>query len=166
MTNDQTDSNLFNKSNYDIEDLDTEIKVDQLCSALLKSFHQYLLNERQIEPLEAGSLAAGADYFLREFIIGHRRTNIFDCTSEQVKQFGGNWYIVKNLEPNLSELAIILTGTASFFDFCAAKQLTSTANAEQIEQLCANFDFFQQRIDTFHEISGDGYRAWDQACPF
>jgi len=165
MKNNSDKTELFNKTNYQIDDLDSEIKVDQLCSALLKRFHQYLLNDLQLDPLEAGSQAAGADYFLREFIIGGRRDNIFNCTAEQIKQFGGNWYIVKNLEPKMPELEIMLSGTASFFMFCAANELTSSENAEQISSACADLDFFRQRINDFHAITGAGFKAWDKACP-
>lgn len=156
---------LHKKSNFQIEDLDSEIRVDQLCTALLKRFHQYLLQQQNLEPLEAGSQAAGADYFLREFLIGNRRQNIFAATEELVRMFAGNWYIVNNLEPNMEELSAMLRGTANFYRYCAEHELVANAETEKIIATCEDTDYFQQRIDDFHDISGDGYKAWVQACP-
>ncbi len=156
---------LHDKSNFQIVDLDSEIRADRFCSALLKHFHQFLLGTLNLEPLEAGSQAAGADYFLREFMIGKRRDNIFNASAEQVLQFAGNWYIISNLEPNMEELSVMLRGTASFYRYCAEHNLSTPENSEQIKQTCNKIDYFQERIETFHNISGDGYSAWDKACP-
>ncbi|WP_303720929.1 hypothetical protein [Malonomonas rubra] len=156
---------LHNKSNYRIDDLDSEIRVDRLCSALLKKFHQHLLRQLQFDPLNAGSQAAGADYFLREFMIGKRRQNIFDATAAQIKQFAGNWYIISNLEPNMEELGVMLQGTASFYRYCADNNLVQPETADEIVETCQQTDFFQQRIEDFHAISGNGYTDWDRACP-
>lgn len=156
---------LHDQANFQIVDLDSEIRADHFCSTLLKHFHQHLLQGRNLEPLEAGSQAAGADYFLREYMIGKRRENIYNATAERVLQFAGNWYIISNLEPNMEELTAILRGTASFYHYCAEYNLTTIANSEQIEQTCDKTDYFQHRIEDFHNISGDGYNAWVKACP-
>lgn len=165
MSENRNQPDIFNKLNYDISDLATEIKVDQLCSMLLKDFHQHLLAELKLAPLDAGALAAGADYFLREFLIGGRQENIFNCTPERIRQFGGHWYIIRNLEPNMAELTTMLSGTAGFYQYCADKKLTEAGNAEAIRQSCSELDYYRQRIEDFHAISGDGFAAWEQACP-
>ena len=158
-------TSLHNPENYSIKDLESEISVDRLCSALLKKFHQYLLQEQQLEPLEAGSQAAGADYFLREFVVGKLRCNIFRVTASQVRQFAGHWYIISNLEPNITELNAMLASAANFYRYCAAYQLVSAETADEIASTCQQSDFFQQRIEDFHNITGDGYSDWEQACP-
>jgi len=165
MNNEENAADIFTRSNYDISDLDSEIKADQLCAALLKDYHQHLLAELKLEPLDAGALAAGADYFLREFLIGARQENIFDCVSERVRQFGGHWYIIRNLEPNMAELTAMLSGTAGFYQYCFEKQLTDADTAEAITQTCSDLAYFHQRIEDFHAIIGDGFSAWEQACP-
>ena len=156
---------LHDKNNYQIIDLDSEIRADRFCADLLKVFHQQLLKVRQLEPLEAGSQAAGADYFLREFMIGKCRKNIFAVTAQDIRQFAGNWYIVSNLEPNLAELQTMLAGADSFSQYCAGHKLVTPDTAEQISAACSQLDYFQQRIDDFHNISGDGFSTWDKECP-
>lgn len=149
---------------YTITDLDSEIRADQYCQSLLKHFHRWLLREKKYAPLKAGQLAAGADYFLREFLIGARRMNIFCITPRQIRQFGGNWYIVQNLEPNMAELTPMLDGTAHFYHYCAELELVPAPLATAIEQETSNLAYYRQRIDDFHALTDNGYHAWEQAC--
>ncbi|SHJ58686.1 hypothetical protein SAMN02745165_02729 [Malonomonas rubra DSM 5091] len=165
MSDNQTQTEIFDKNNYQISDLDSEIRVDRLCSELLKAFHQYLLQELKLEPIDAGSQAAGADYFLREFLIGSRQENIFDCTAKRARQFGGHWYIIRNLEPNMEELTTLLSGTAGFYQYCAHNKLISEKDAREITRTCADLDYYRQRIEDFHAIVGDGFASWEKACP-
>lgn len=156
---------LHSKENYDISSLEDEIRADRHCAALLKNFHRYLLDELQAEPLEAGALAAGADYFLREFIIGDRRENILDVTGRRIRQFGGNWYIIRNLEPNMEELLDMIEGADAFYRYCSTLKLVTAEIAEEVSRECARLDDFARRIEEFHAISGDGFKVWDQDCP-
>lgn len=151
-------------NDFNINDLDSEIAVDQHCAQLLKQFHQQLCHEG-IEALEAGQLAHGADYFLRDFVIADRRKNIFAVDPVCVKQFAGHWYITKNLEPNIKELAGMLQGVAVFYNYLLQQGLIEQAQLEQIVCATAEIDFYRQRIDQFWEIVDDGYHQWCAACP-
>ncbi len=161
----QTESADIDKASYSIASLEDEIRVDQRCSAFLKSFHRFLLEEQQLDPLEAGSLAAGADYFLRDFVIDNRRLNIFSVTADLVRSFGGHWYITSNLEPNLAELTAMLMGAESFYRYCSAKNLIDSETAEKISVACHDFDYYTLRIDSFLDLTGDGFIAWAKDCP-
>lgn len=152
-------------SQFDIASLEDEIRADQLCVELLKQFCTYLSEQEDEDPLTAGALARGADHFLREFIIGDRRENLFRLSPERVRQFAGNWYIVKTLEPNMAELGDILDGVAAFYDWLAKLGLYDSGQAEKITWHCRQLDFYQQRIDQFWDIKDDGYSSWNRACP-
>jgi hypothetical protein len=156
---------LQDRAGYAIATLEDEIRADRQCAALLKQFHQYLLRELRTEPLEAGALAAGADYFLREFIIGDRRENILEIPAVRIRQFGGHWYIVRNLEPNREELDDMLQGTAAFYRYCAARNLIAETAAEAIAAECGRLDDYIRRIEAFHAISGGGFKNWRNSCP-
>jgi len=155
---------LVAHENYDIDSLETEIRADRYCKQLLKHFHRWLLEQQRRQALDAGRLAAGADYFLRDFLIGARRQNIFNATSEHLRQFGGNWYIVNNLEPNSAELEPMLLGAALFYAYCAEQNLFSAEVAKEIETIARQSAFFSDRIEGFHQLQDDGYSAWNQAC--
>ncbi len=153
------------RENYDTGTLEDELRINRLCKQLLKEFHQHLVAVLQLEPLEAGEQAAGADYFLLDFMIDHQRANIFASSEQYLKKFAGNWYIINNLEPNIEELRVMLDGTANFYHYCAKLKLVNPESAEQIAAACRQIDYYQQRIEVFLDISGDGYIAWEQECP-
>ena len=155
---------LLDNRLYTIDSVETEIRADRHCAQLLRHFHRWLLEQRREEPLWAGRLAAGADYFLREFMIGRLRRNIFQAEAEHLRQFGGNWYIISNLEPNLPELEPMLAGSALFYTYCAEQGCFNPQTAAEIHATVEKKDFFHERIEQFHQLQDDDYRAWDQAC--
>ena len=159
----QTDP--FDAENYTIGTLEDEIRADQTCKVLLKLYHQYLLKDKSISPLEAGTQASGADYFLRDFMLDNRRTSPFKLSADLVRRFAGNWYIISTLEPNMVELKNILAGVSCFADFCVANNMIGQPLAKKINQSCSNIEFYQQRIDSFNDLSGDNFTAWNNDCP-
>ena len=150
------------RDNYSIYTLEDEIRADQLCSLLLKQFHRFLLEHHGLEPIQAGTFALGADYFLRDFVISNQRANIFDITAVSIRQFAGHWYIVSNLEPNLAELGNLLKGTEAFFSYCAELQLIDPEQMTAVAEACQDLDYYRGRIESFLDITGDGYIAWEK----
>ena len=151
-----------NIRDFDIADWKDEHRVDELCLAVLKQFHRNLLDEQKCEPLEAGCLARGADYFLREFIIGDRQENIFEVGPKRVLQFAGNWYIIKNMEPNMEELTDLVFGVEAFYSWCVDTGLYNEQFQIEIREFCQDLDNYRERIESFWEIT-DNYSEWDSA---
>ncbi len=154
----------FDTKNFDIGNLQDEIRVDALCERFLRLFHRHLIEGKGFAVGEAGSLTRGADYFLRDFIIPDRRENIFALHPKRVRQFAGNWYIVKNLEPNMAELVQILAGVQAFYGFCREIGKVPPARAEEVEKECAAHAYYRERIDRFWEIEDNAYMSWEQEC--
>ena len=161
----EMNSEIYHVANYGITTLEDEIRVDGLCRQLLQHFHQYLLREKCLEPLEAGALAGGADFFLRDYMIDKCRANLFEISAARISGFAGNWYIVSTLEPNLQELNNILKGICLFYCFCAEKDLIEDDLLQPVESSCGQLDFYRQRISSFHALEGDGFGAWNASCP-
>ena len=155
----------FAPQRFNIQTLDDEIRVDLLCQEFLKLFYCDLVESQGLHPEAASALAYGVDYFLREFVIPDCQENIFALRPGRVRQFAGNWYIVRTLEPNLVELGSILRGVDAFYAFCLRQQKVSPALRELVGGESADLAFYEARIKAFWEISGDGFSAWDQACP-
>ncbi len=154
----------LNIRDFDVTDLSDEIRVDSLCQKILKKFHRDLLEEQDCDPLEAGSLARGADYFLREFIIADRQDNIFEIDPKRVQQFAGNWYIIKNMEPNMEELTDLLFGIDAFYSWCVKIGQYNKLAQKQIHEFCRGGDHYRARIERFWEIT-DNYAEWDSEIP-
>lgn len=153
------------KSDFDIQTLDDEIRVDRLCVDLLKHFFLHLTKEQGCPPEQAGEFCNGADYFLREFIIADRNDNLFAVDAVRVRQFAGHWYITRTMEPNMDELGGILAGTAACYRYLAAQGLVDRERAEAIAAACEDLDFYAQRIDSFWAIEDGGFDAWRRRCP-
>jgi hypothetical protein len=155
----------FPAAAFAITSLQEEIRADRLCHDLLRRFALELTAGGQFAPAAAGALAHGADYFLREFVIGERRENILQLHPERVRQFAGNWYIVRNLEPNLQELLAILEGVTVFYRFLAEHSLVEPALAAAVAEQAADSAYFGTRIEAFWAIESDGFGRWDRDCP-
>ncbi len=155
---------LFAEKNFEIHTLEDEIRVSDLCDRLLKLYYLYQVEDKGLAPEQASALAYGASYFLKDFIVDHCRENILTPARGRVRQFAGNWYIVKNLEPNMVELQTILDGVKSFYQYAAMVKMLSSERLAPIEAECADLSFYKERIESFWAIEKDGYSHWETAC--
>lgn len=140
-----------------------EIRVDGLCRELLREFHRSLL-VRGADPEEAGSLAHGADYFVRDFVVASQRRNLLDEAPGLVRRFAATWYIISTMEPTIGEISGILRGIRELYRFLRDKGLVSAAYCEKMEQECEDTAYYEKRIESFWEITGDGYPDWEREC--
>jgi hypothetical protein len=151
------------KDDFRLESLDDELRVDELCRKILRRFYDRLLDDG-LTPVKATFLAGGADYFVRDFVVGYKQRNLLDERPGIVRQFAGNWYIVNTLEPDIAELAGHLEGVRAFYRFLRSGGFVTSGFLEVIEQECADREYYSQRIDSFWDIKGDGYVAWEREC--
>jgi len=143
--------------------LDDELRVDKLCKDLLHRFYNESM-EAGLPPEEATALAGGADYFVRDFVVSIKSRSIFDERPGLVRQFAGNWYIVNTMEPVISEIDGFLAGIKAFYRFLHGHQLISLKFLQAIEAECAERAYYESRIESFWDITGDGYLAWEREC--
>ncbi len=156
---------LFDIDTFNIASLEDEGRVDRLCHELLILFHADLVGSQETEPLLAGSMARGADYFLRDYMIDCQRRNIFHITPELLRSFGGYWYIINNIEPAMEELAPILSGVKQFYSYCHTNALISQEILTAISEVCNDHMYFRDRIESFFTLEDDGYMVWKSECP-
>jgi hypothetical protein len=148
---------------FDITTLEDELRVDELCRELLLTFYHERLGAG-ISEHEATLFANSADYYLRDYLIGARQLNLLDQTPGHVRRFAGNWYIVNTLDPDKEELKTHLAGIREFYSFLEREGAISESFRTSIEAECSDIDFYQERIDSFWDISGDGYYEWLSEC--
>jgi len=159
----QAEETVINKDEFTIVTVDDEIRADGHCKVLLRQFYDSLL-AGGMAPQEATRAANGADYYVRDFLVGYKHRSLFDERPGIVRQFAGNWYIVNTIEPDLEELAGHLRGICSFYRFLRDKGLIGTDFLAAMEQECGDGAFYEARIRSFWEIEGDGYLAWEREC--
>ncbi len=143
--------------------LEDEVRVDRLCHDLLHRFYNESM-DAGLSPEEATALANGADYFVRDFVVSIKNRSIFEERPGIVRQFAGNWYIVNTIEPVAGEIEGYLAGIRAFYRFLYGHQLISLKFLQAIEAECAEVDYYQSRIDSFWNITGDGYLTWEKEC--
>ena len=143
--------------------LDDEVRVDKLCSEILHRFYCES-QEAGLSPEQATALAGAADYFIRDFVVSIKGRSIFEERPGIVRQFAGNWYIVNTMEPRASEIEGYLAGVKEFYRFLYGHQLISLKFLQAIEAECAQLDYYADRIESFWDIKGDGYGAWEREC--
>lgn len=153
----------IDKTDFSIASVEDELRVDELCRKLLRDFHQHLIRN-EVPPLEAGTMAHGADYFLRDYLVSARRRNLFQEKEGIVRTFAATWYIISNLEPTAGELERHLNGVREFYRFLHSTGLLSREYLGKIERECADIHWYAERIDSFWNISDDGYLAWEREC--
>lgn len=153
----------FNKHDFEIDNVDDEIRADALCQELLKHFYLGML-DKGVPEEEASDLAKSADYYLRDFVISIKQRNIFEERAGAVRQFAGNWYIVNTIEPEMEALADHLEGIKAFYRFLHDNKLISQIFLKLMEKECADTSFYAGRIESFWDIKGDGYLAWEKKC--
>lgn len=153
----------FDKADFTIASAEDELRVDELCRELLKDFHQHLLHNG-VPPLEAGTLAHEADYFLRDYLVSARRWNLFLEKDGIVRTFAATWYIISSLEPTIGELEGYLNGVREFYRFLQLNGLISGEYLGKIESECNDIGWYGERIESFWNIRDDGYRAWEREC--
>ena len=153
----------ISRDDFRVESLEDELRVDEICRNILRRFYDRLLADG-LTPEKATFLAGGADYFVRDFVVGYKQRNLLDEKPGIVRQFAGNWYIVNTLEPDIAELAGYLDGVGSFYRFLRSGDFVSARFMDEIEQECADREYYARRIDSFWEITGDGYFAWEREC--
>jgi hypothetical protein len=163
IAKDSEDEPRIDKSGFTPGTLEDDLRVDRLCKELLRSFYGRLLTEG-LSPEEATALANGADYFIRDFVVDFKGLNLFAENPGIVRQFAGNWYIVNTLEPDIRQLARHLSGIKAFYSFLRDQQLIPDGFLKNIAKECDDLAFYESRINSFWEIKGDGYLAWEREC--
>lgn len=150
-------------SDFNLATLEDELRVDGLCRELLMAFYHDKV-AGGVSEHDATLLANSADYFVRDYLIGARQLNLLELDGREVRRFAGNWYIINTLEPEIAELSGYLKGVVEFFRYLAEKGAISYEVFAGIESNCASLEFYQGRIDSFWNIQGDGYYAWEAGC--
>lgn len=154
----------FEHDDFDFESIDEELLVDGRCQQILKQF--YLFLQQQGMPAEqASELAFSADLYLRDYLIDFGRQNIVRPQPGIVTMFAGSWFITHTLDPESVTLERHLTAISELYRYMHRQHLISVDELTFLLQEAGELDFFRQRIDTFLNLTGAGFLAWDAGCP-
>lgn len=154
----------FEHDDFDFASIEEELRVDERCQSLLHKFYLYL-QSRGISPQHASDLAYSADYFLRDYLLDFARQNIVRPRPGIVRRFAASWYIKNTLDPEIKLLEQHLEAIREFYRFLHGQHFICQEELDFLEEEAGQTKYYQQRVESFLAISGDGYVAWETECP-
>lgn len=154
----------FEHDDFDFDTIDEELLVDGRCQQILKHFYLFL-QQQGMTAEQASELAFSADLYLRDYLIDFGRQNIVRPVPGIVTKFAGSWYITHTLDPEFAALERHLTALSELYRFIHRQHLISADELSFLLKEAGQHDFFRQRIDSFLNLSGAGFAAWDAECP-
>jgi hypothetical protein len=154
----------FGHEDFEFETIDEELLVDGRCQQILKQFYLYL--QQQGMPAEqASELAFSADLYLRDYLIDFGRQNIVRPQSGIVTTFAASWYITHTLDPEIDLLERHLTAITGLYRYMHRQHLISAAELAFLVHEAGELEYYRQRIESFLNLTGAGFAAWDAECP-
>lgn len=164
MTDTTTAETAFEHDDFDFTSLEDELRVDGLCQTLLKQFYQHLqLHGRT--PHQASDLAYAVDFYVRDYLLDFARQNVVRPQPGVIRKYAANWFITHTLDPEFSTLERHLEGIREFYRYLNSRHFISGEELAWLEEEAAREEYYRQRIESFLEIYGDGYVAWEAECP-
>lgn len=155
----------FRHDDFEIETLEDELRVEELCRSLLQQFYLNLQEKEGLTPEKASELAYSADYYLRDYVVDALRQNILKPHSGQLRYFAGTWYCTRTMEPEYAVLEVHIEAVSRFYCFLSDLGLVSMDELDIIRKETADLEFYRERLESFLGLSGDGYEKWLSLCP-
>lgn len=154
----------FEHNDFDFDTIDEELLVDGRCQLILKHFYLYL-QQQGMAAEHASELAFAADLYLRDYLIDFGRQNIVRPQPGIVTKFAGSWYITHTLDPEFASLGRLLTALSELYRYLHRQHLISADELTFLLDEAGQLEFYRQRIDSFLNLTADGFVAWDAGCP-
>lgn len=154
----------FEHDDFEFETIDEELLVDGRCQQVLKHFYLNL-QQQGMSAESASELAYSADLYLRDYLIDFGRQNIVRPQPGIVTKFAGSWFITHTLDPEFAMLERHLTAISELYRYLHRQHLISAEELSYLLYEAGQHDFFQQRIESFLNLTGGGFGAWDAECP-
>lgn len=154
----------FEHDDFDFDTIDEELLVDERCQQILKQFYLFLQQQGMVAE-KASELAFSADLYLRDYLIDFGRQNIVRPEPGIVTKFAGSWFITHTLDPDSVTLELHLTALSELYRYMHRQHLISADELAFLLEEAGTLEFYRQRIDSFMNLTGDGFAAWDAGCP-
>lgn len=154
----------FEHEDFEFDTIDEELLVDGRCQQILKRFYLFL-QQQGMAAEQASELAFSADLYLRDYLIDFGRQNIVRPRPGIVTKFAGSWFITHTLDPEFVILERHLTALSELYRFMHRQHLISADELSFLMKEAGELEFYRQRIDSFLNLTGAGFAAWDADCP-
>ena len=154
----------FEHEDFEFDTIDEELLVDGRCQQILKQFYLFL-QQQGMSAEEASELAFSADLYLRDYLIDFGRQNIVRPQPGIVTKFAGSWFITHTLDPEFITLERHLIALSELYRFLHRQHLISAEELSFLLKEAGQLEFYRQRIDSFLNLTGEGFVEWAAECP-
>ncbi|MDD2851505.1 MAG: hypothetical protein PHY09_06320 [Desulfuromonadaceae bacterium] len=160
----QSSECTFENDDFEFDTIAEELQVDGRCQQILKQFYLFL-QQQGMSAERASELAFCCDLYLRDYLIDFGRQNIVCPRTGIITIFAGSWYITHTLDPEFAVLERHLLAIMELYRYMNRQHLISADELAFLQQEAGELEFFRQRIDSFLNLTGDGFVEWDAGCP-
>ncbi len=154
----------FEHDDFEFDTIEEELLVDGRCQQILKQFYFFLQQQGMVAE-KASELAFSADLYLRDYLIDFGRQNIVRPRPGIVTTFAGSWFITHTLDPESVDLERHLAAITELYRYMHRQHLISAYELAFLLKEAGELDFYRMRIDTFLNLTGEGFVAWNAGCP-
>lgn len=154
----------YEHDDFEFETIEEELLVDERCQQILKQFYLFLQQQGMVAE-HASELAFSADLYLRDYLIDYGRQNIVRPHPGIVTKFAASWFITHTLDPDFAILERHLTALSELYRYMHRQHLISAEELSFLLDEAGRREFYQQRINSFMNLTGAGFAEWDAACP-
>ena len=153
----------FEHDDFEFDTIDEELLVDERCQQILKQFYLFL-QQQGMAAEQASELAFSADLYLRDYLIDFGRQNIVRPQPGIVTTFAGSWFITHTLDADITLLERHLAAISELYRYMHRQHLISAEELSFLLEEAGQLEFYRQRIDSFMNLTGDGFVEWDAGC--
>jgi hypothetical protein len=154
----------YEHDDFNFDTIDEELLVDERCQQILKKFY-LSLQQQGMSAEQASELAFSADLYLRDYLIDFGRKNIVRPEPGIITLFAASWFITHTLDPEFSMLERHLKAIVELYRYLHNQHIISAEELSYLLKEAVLYEFYSQRIDSFINLTGDGFAAWDAECP-
>jgi hypothetical protein len=123
-------------------------------------FEEYLRTKNYSDKLVQRQLEYSSFFVMSYFFVYEDVLSVLETDDTTIRKFLGNWYIRKNLSPNLKEMKEILSALFDFFEFLFKRDLITDEQFEIIKAVCKDKDWFENRLKTYKTTDTKGFKTW------
>jgi hypothetical protein len=132
----------------------------EITQVVFDEFEEYLCSKNYNDNLVQRQLEYSSFYVMNYFFVYEDMLSVLETDDSTIRKFLGNWYIRKNMTPNMKEIKEILSALFEFFEFLCKRELITAEQFENIKLVCKDKEWFEYRLKTYKTTDTKGFKEW------
>ncbi len=138
----------------------TQRDYEEEAEKLVKSFYNYLTQEKGLSEETALEHANQIGFFANNYLTGYEEKILLEVTGMDIEDYLGNWYIRKVWGGGKSDVRPILVAFKKFYKFLHERGSVDKDQLADILSACKNPRRYIRRFESYDELDPDS-ETWD-----